>query len=99
MKTGNQQIHAGEKVAAPAAIAGSVVTAMPTHADAIPDVPLLDTRTDGVDDSGNFVSRRTRKRHTGPSAVDGHDVAVADAAGLNADADRSGTRFGNRQLA
>ena len=86
VEAGDFEIAAGNKVAAPAAIADEAGAAEPADADALPDFPGGDVGADGVDPPGDLVARHGRVMHAGKGAGRGEHVAMADAAGLDLDA-------------
>src|SRR5207244_1617333 len=74
----------------------AAVSAVPADADALAGFPCADARADGIDVTDDFVTRHARIFDAGVSALFDEGVAVADAAGLDLDADlaRSGIRHG-----
>ena len=88
-------VGAIDEITAAALRTGPVMTAVPPDANALAFVPSSDAGADFVDDSGNFVARRSRVNHAGPKAVFDKMVAEADAAGLHADANVTRGRLRN----
>jgi len=70
------------------------VASVPAKADALAWLEERNVRTDGVDDAGDFVAGGAGKLDSGPLAFLGKRVAVADAAGMDADADVSRAGLG-----
>src|SRR5580704_3464620 len=70
------------------------MTAVPSHADALAALPVLNVSADGVNAAGNFVSRNAWVLDSGPMAFFHEGIAVADAAGFdfNSDLVASGIR-------
>src|SRR5258706_14477606 len=66
---GNARSHAArEEVAASAGIAPAAMAAVPAEADALPDLPRRDSRSERVDDAGNLVPGHPRVLDAGPEA-------------------------------
>ena len=63
-----------------------------------PSLPLRDAGADGVDSSGDFVTRHTWILQAGPETILHDHVAVADAAGFDVHADLARTGFGEGAL-
>src|SRR5262249_51681352 len=55
-----QSLCAGEKLAAPAMIAITAISAMPANADALASFPRLHPLADGINNTNDFMSRHTR---------------------------------------
>ena len=91
--TGDLVGFAGEEIAAAAGLAASTIAAVPADADALADGPGRGIGADGVDEADDFVSGNARILNPGEEAVLGEDVAVADAARLDFDADLAGARL------
>ena len=53
---GNLELDAGDKVAAPARFAARAVSAVPSNADAIADLPRVGVLPDRIDHPGDFVT-------------------------------------------
>src|SRR5438309_1662032 len=83
---------AGEEVAAPAIVARTAVAGMPTDANALARFPAGHARADGVNDAGDFVAGYARVLQAGPVTVLDQRIGMADAAGLDFDADASRRR-------
>jgi hypothetical protein len=88
-------ILARERIVAAAAAAISARTAEPTDACPRADGPAVHALPDRVDEAYNFVARNTRILDDRKQALNRHNVAVADAAGLDANAYFLRTRGGN----
>src|SRR5262249_18398424 len=58
--SGDLEVHAIAKVAAPARDTRAVVPTMPSDADALATLPLGDARTEAVDDTRDLVARYPR---------------------------------------
>src|SRR5579864_3131776 len=69
--------------------------AMPAYTDALSYFPAGNSRADGIDHAGDFVSWNARVRDARPRTFLGVFIAVADAAGLHFDAHRTRNRFRN----
>jgi hypothetical protein len=67
---------------------------VPAEADALAGFEEGYVRANGIDDTGDFVAGNAWKLKAGPMAFLGERVAVADSAGLNADADVAGAWLG-----
>ena len=70
------------------------MTSVPAQANALAGLEKRNVGADRVDDAGNLVAGGTRKLKAGPMAFFGQRVAMADAAGLDADADVSRAGLG-----
>jgi hypothetical protein len=55
--------------------------------DPLPDAPRLDAAPERIDLADGLMARHTRIRESGKTTFDGDCIAVAYAAGLNANAD------------
>ena len=95
---GDAQIAAVDQPAAPARLAMPAMPAEPADADALPDAPAGHAGAERVDHAGDLVARDAREGKAGPLPFDGEAVAVAHAAGLDADADLAPRRLGNVAL-
>ncbi|HKT35973.1 MAG TPA: hypothetical protein VJR03_14190, partial [Nitrospira sp.] len=82
-----------DEVAAAAGITNKAVSAMPADADALTRFPLRDVGTDFVDAAGDFVSGDARVLKARPVSLFDEGVTVADAAGLDFDADMAALRL------
>ena len=91
-------ILAGETAVAPALAAISAGAAEPADAGGRADAPPFDAGADGVDDAHHLVAGNPRIPYSRPEALDRHHVAVADAAGANADPHFLRPRFGKVAL-
>ena len=69
------------------------MAAMPADADPLPHCPSHDTRSDRIDDAGDFVPRDSGVLNAGEGSLFGKRVAVADASGLDLDSYRAGARL------
>ncbi len=87
-------VFAEDEVAATAGRAVVAVAAVPAESDALADFEDGDVGADGVEDTGDFVAGDAGELDAGPHAFFGERVAVADAAGLHADADLAGAGIG-----
>ena len=87
--TESGDLHVGtvHEVATPAREAGPVLTAVPAHADSLTVRPLRHARAHVVDHPRDFVPRHARIHEARPAAFLGEDVAVTDAARLDANPD------------
>src|SRR5579864_6066242 len=86
---------ARHKIAAAAGIAVAAMPAVPPDSDALPYFPAENSRADGIDHAGDFVSWNARVRDARPRTFLGVFIAVADAAGLHFDAHRTRNEFWN----
>ena len=68
------------------------MASVPAEADALSRLEEWDIGADGIDYAGDFVAGRARKLDAGPLAFFGERVTVADAAGVDANADVSRDR-------
>src|SRR5882762_5565492 len=96
--SGDFFVLAVNKVAAAAGIAGEIMTAVPSDADALAGLPVRYVGADGVDAAGDLVSGNARILDAGPIAFLYERVAVADAAGLDFDPDLVAGGIGNVSL-
>src|SRR6185437_10873808 len=80
-------VLAGEGIAPPAVHAIAAGPAEPADPDARADRPALDIGAERVDHADDFVPRNARIGDARHLAGEDHGVAVADAAGLDPDAD------------
>ncbi len=87
------QIPAIAKIPAPALEARAVLASVPADADALAPLPLRDTGAQFIDDTGDFVPWNARILNAGPRPFLNQRVAVADATGLDLDANVSRTRL------
>src|SRR4051812_30992198 len=87
---------AGEEIAAAAVDALAAIAAVPADADFLADGEIGDERAEGIDDADNFVAGHSGIFNAGPVSFLDERVAVADAAGLNFDADGAGGGLGDR---
>ena len=71
------------------------MTAMPTHADALPRLPVGDVSAHSVDAAGDFVSGNARILQARPLAFFHNCIAVANAAGFDFDTDLVAARLGD----
>jgi hypothetical protein len=90
--------HAGEEVAAAARVATAAIAAVPSHPDALAGLPSLDAGADRVDHSGHLVPGNTRVLEPRKGSFLDERIAVTDAAHLDPDAHRPGSRLGDRSL-
>ena len=91
-------ILAGEGRVPPATAAVAATAAEPADADALPDCPAMNLRSNRVDDADHLMAGNARILDAGKKALDGDEIAVADAAGLHADAHLAGARLGHLAL-
>src|SRR5579883_199438 len=70
------------------------MSSVPSDTGAVAGLPWIAVPRDGVDHAGDFMPGRARINDTRITAVFGEAVAMADAAGLYFDSDRSGRRLG-----
>ena len=87
-------ILADERIVAPALAAVGTRAPKPANARPCADAPPLDVLTDRVDDADHLVARHARILDDWEQALDRHDIAVTDAARLDADADLFARRNG-----
>ncbi len=95
---GDELIFAEREVAATAGCAEVAVAAMPAEADALANFKERDVGADGIDDAGHLMAGNTRVSEAGPIAELGERIAVANAAGLNANANVAGAGIGKLLL-
>src|SRR5262249_42765519 len=95
---GDEIAVAGEEVAAPAVVAGSIVAAAPADAHPLAGLPAAHAGADRVDDAGDLVARHARILDTGERAIDDPRVAMTDAARLDLDAYAVASRHRNLAL-
>ena len=95
---GDVLVFAEDEVAATTGRAVVAVAAVPAEADALAGLEERHVGADGVDDAGDFVAGDARVCDAGQEADLGERVAVADAAGLHADADVAGAGIGEFAL-
>ena len=74
------------------------MASVPSEADALAGLEEGDVGSDCVDNAGNLVTGDARELDSGPLAFLRQRVGVADAAGVNADADVAGVRVGEFAL-
>jgi hypothetical protein len=74
------------------------VAAVPTEADALAYFEERDIGADRIDDAGDFMAGDARVLNAGPIAELGERIAVADAAGLDANANMAGAGAGFREF-
>jgi hypothetical protein len=86
------------EVSTPALKARAVVATVPADADTLSSLPADETLTNVIDDANDFVTRHAGILNSRRRAFFGESVAVAHTAGLNLDADVSGTRRRNFTL-
>ena len=91
-------ILAGEGRVPPATAAVAARAAEPADAGALPDCPAMNLRSNRVDDADHLMAGNARILDAGKKALDGDGIAVADAAGLHADAHLAGARLGHLAL-
>ena len=89
---GNSAVTAAATAAIPAA------SAEPANAHACAVLPALDVRSDGVDDADDLVAGDSGIGDPRHGALNGEGVAVADAAGVDADSYLVGAGFGHVTL-
>jgi hypothetical protein len=70
------------------------VASVPAEANALARLEERNVGADGVDDTGDLVAGGARELKAGPVAFLGERITVADAAGVDADADVAGTGLG-----
>ena len=93
---GDLVVHgAGEEIAAAAIIAMATMLSMPADADALAGFPFRNACANGVNDADDFMARDAGILDAGKQAGLGDGIAVANAAGLDFDADGAGTGLGN----
>jgi hypothetical protein len=73
-------------------------TAKPSYTDPCAHVPAVHVRTERIDHADDFMAGNARKGDTRHKTFDGDGVAVADAAGMYADADFVTARLGKVTL-
>ena len=95
---GYAQVAAVDQPAAPARLAMAAMPAEPANADALSDAPALHAVAECVDHAGDLVPGDAREDEAGHLPFDGETVAVAYAAGLDADADLAARRLGHIAL-
>jgi hypothetical protein len=83
---GNLFEFAIDEVATAAGLTFETVPAVPAYTDTLAGLPKSNVGADGVDASGNFVSGDARILDAWPHSFFHQHIAVADAAGLNLDA-------------
>jgi hypothetical protein len=74
------------------------VAAVPAEADALADFEDRDIGSDGIEDTGDLVAGDAGIAQARPEPHLGEHIAVADSAGLDADADVAGARLGKFAL-
>src|SRR5579862_6210830 len=79
-------VLAGEIVAAPAMAAIAACATEPADADPLARFPSVDLGAERFDDADHFMAGNPRICQAGHTALDDDGVAVADAAGLHANA-------------
>src|SRR5579884_1348 len=94
----NLHIDARVEIAATAAIAGSIVSTVPSDADAFTDVPTDHIRTGCVNGACDFVTGHSRIRDSRPDFMDRKKVAVANPVRVYSNADLSGTGISDRNV-
>ena len=87
-------VFAEDEIAAAARRTVVAVASVPAEADALAGLEEGDVGADGVDDPGDFVAGGAGELDAGPVAFFGERVAVADAAGMNADTHVAGAGLG-----
>ena len=95
---GDALLGAVQEVAGAAGVAGGAVAAVPPDPDAVAGLPGGDALADGGDPAGDLVAGHAGELEAGEAAGGDEDVAVADAAGLDGDADLAGARRGGLTL-
>jgi hypothetical protein len=91
--TGDLTGHAGEEFSPAAVVATSTISTVPPNAHALARMPVDDAAPNRIDHSGHLMPGYPRVLNTGVSSLLGERIAVADAACLNPDPDRSGGPF------
>jgi hypothetical protein len=71
---------------------------MPADADALAFLPSGYARADGLDHSGDLVTRHAWIVDTRPYSFIGHGIAMADSTSFNLDAHEACSRFRNFPL-
>ena len=74
------------------------MAAVPAEAHTLAGLKERHIGTDGVDDPGNFMAGNARILDAGPMTQLGKRIAMADAAGLNANANVAGAGIGKLLL-
>ena len=92
---GNQEVYTGDEVAAPAGLAMAAMAAVSTDADALAGFPFGHVRSECIDHAGDLVSWDTGVTNARPASFHGERVTVTNPAGLNFDADMTGTGLRN----
>src|SRR5262249_20332744 len=90
--------HTGEEFSVAAMITIAAVAAVPSHADALAQLPRGDSGPNRVDHSGHFVPWNARVLNTGKEPFLGEGITVANAAGLNLYPHGPWSRVGDRAL-
>src|SRR5687767_2040882 len=80
---GNFSIDTHGEVSATTLFAHEAVSAVPTNTDALPLGPSDNVVAEGIDASGDFMTRHTRILKPGPQAFLDQRIAVADTTCLN----------------
>jgi hypothetical protein len=88
----SEQIPASARVASPA------VAAVPSDTDPLAASPSDHSRADGVNRTGNLMTRDARVLNAGPKALFDQRITMADAARRHFDPDRSRRRLGDRSF-
>jgi hypothetical protein len=86
MDGGNFLVPTVEKVTATARFTGKTMPSVPTHADALPGLPLSNIWTHHIDASCDLVTRNAGILKSGPLSFFNERIAVADATRLDLDA-------------
>jgi len=81
-------------IPAPARVAPTAVTAVPTDTHALARRPSNHVRADGIDGAGHFMPRNARVLNPGPMALLHQRIAVTNAASRHLDPDNSRRRLG-----
>ena len=86
------------EIAAPARQAGSILAAVPAHADVLTLLPVRHAGAHIVDHAGHFVSGHTREDDAGPRTILREDIAVTHPARQHADPHFARAGLGNLPL-
>jgi hypothetical protein len=97
-QAGNNEIQTVDKVPAQARFACAVLAAKKTNANALPDAPCGNVRTESLDAADYFVARNARKRQSWIIATDCNRVCMANAARFDANQYLTSSRPWNRPL-
>ena len=94
----NPEVRAVREITPPARQAGSILPAVPAHADALAPLPLPHACAHFVDHAGHLVSWHARVDDARPTALLREYIAVTDSARLHANPDFARPRLRNVPL-